>query len=50
MVMADGDEVMLKVVRRLEHSVREVVGSHFTIVEQHADATATAIEEWLTER
>ncbi|WUV20299.1 alpha/beta fold hydrolase [Streptomyces sp. NBC_01485] len=49
MVMADGDEVMLKVVWRLEHSVREVAGNHFTIVEQHAEATVSAMEEWLTE-
>ncbi|HEY8980699.1 MAG TPA: beta-ketoacyl synthase N-terminal-like domain-containing protein, partial [Streptomyces sp.] len=47
MVTADGDEVLLKVVWRLDHSVREVAGDHFTIVEEHAGATAEAVEEWL---
>jgi malonyl CoA-acyl carrier protein transacylase/thioesterase domain-containing protein len=49
MVTADGDEVTLKVAWRQEHSVRKVAGNHFTIAEQHADATASAIEEWLAE-
>ncbi|MFG2842349.1 alpha/beta fold hydrolase, partial [Kitasatospora sp. NPDC048296] len=31
----------------LKHDETAVVGDHFTIVEQHADSTAAAIEEWL---
>lgn len=49
MVMADGEEVTLKVDWRLEHSVREVAADHFTIADEHAGATARAIEEWLTQ-
>jgi len=35
---------------QLEHDTIEVPGNHFTMMENHADSTAAAIESWLTSR
>jgi NAD(P)-dependent dehydrogenase (short-subunit alcohol dehydrogenase family)/thioesterase domain-containing protein/acyl carrier protein len=35
-------------VRRMADSAIQVVGDHFTIIEDHAEATAMAIDEWLS--
>jgi hypothetical protein len=32
---------------RFEHDTTDVPGNHFTMMEQHADDTASAIETWL---
>ncbi|MFE1863453.1 type I polyketide synthase, partial [Streptomyces anandii] len=32
----------------LEHTAVDVPGNHFTMMEQHADATAHAVDDWLT--
>jgi pimeloyl-ACP methyl ester carboxylesterase len=34
----------------LPHEVVDVAGDHFTILEEHADATARVIHEWLSKR
>jgi hypothetical protein len=32
---------------RFEHDTTDVPGNHFTMMEQHSDDTASAIETWL---
>jgi thioesterase domain-containing protein len=46
---APEDARMLNVEWKLSHTAREVPGDHFTIVEQHAENTASVVEKWLEE-
>ncbi|WP_030824022.1 thioesterase domain-containing protein, partial [Streptomyces hygroscopicus] len=46
---APEDARMLNVEWKLNHAAREVPGDHFTIVEQHAENTASVVEKWLEE-
>ncbi|GAA3036188.1 hypothetical protein GCM10020000_12240 [Streptomyces olivoverticillatus] len=34
---------------QLEHARREVAGTHFTMLEEHAASTALAVHQWLSE-
>ncbi|MEV7012933.1 SDR family NAD(P)-dependent oxidoreductase [Streptosporangium sp. NPDC051022] len=34
----------------LPHTMREVTGDHFTLMDEHADTTATAVHHWLNDR
>ncbi|MFI2645708.1 SDR family NAD(P)-dependent oxidoreductase [Streptomyces sp. NPDC018610] len=43
----EDDAVMLRVDWKLDHTARDVPGNHFSIVEEHAGATAGVVEEWL---
>ncbi|MFJ9819105.1 alpha/beta fold hydrolase, partial [Streptomyces sp. NPDC101151] len=46
---APEDGAMLHVTWKLGHTVRDVPGNHFTIIEECAGSTARVVEEWLNE-
>ncbi|MGX1885252.1 alpha/beta fold hydrolase, partial [Streptomyces sp. NPDC055287] len=46
---ASEDAHMLHIDWKLDHAAREVPGDHFSIVEEHAEFTASVVEKWLDE-